>query len=122
MERHWYWDRYIDTDHPDLYLLGEEPGRGAVTGKDRDTVPVFMFVNQIDCFLKSSRANQSEDGAEYFFAIDPHTRANPIKKGSGQEKSFRRNVSIPSIHNQVGSFLLTQIEVRSNPFQMGSGY
>jgi hypothetical protein len=54
---HWYRDWYIDADHPNLNLLGEEPGRRPITSKDRNTVPVFMLVDQLDCLTETLRAD-----------------------------------------------------------------
>src|SRR4029077_20291531 len=122
MKRHWYWDWYIDADHPDLNLLSEEPGGRTIASKDRDPVPVFMLVDQLDCFPETLRADQREDGTEYFFAIDSHTWANPIKQGATQEKSFRRHACLSTVYKQLGAFLLAKIEIRSNPCHMAAVY
>lgn len=64
--------RHINTNLTALNLLSKLAGAGAALGEDRNTVAVFVGVDQLDGFVESGYVEADEDGAEDLFFVAGH--------------------------------------------------
>src|SRR5258708_24357865 len=85
MECHRYRDRNVNSDHADLDLVREFPGRIAVAGEDRCAVAEFVLVDHPRGGVVVGSTYDRQDGPKNLFLVDLHVRSDMIKQRAADE-------------------------------------
>src|SRR5580704_18834639 len=72
MPRHRHRNRHVNSDHPDLYAMGELLRGFAVIGIAGHTIPKLVRIDQINRTFEIRDPDNTEDWSKDFFAINRH--------------------------------------------------
>ncbi len=107
----WHWDGHIDSDHAYIDPVCKIARRISITGKDSNTIAIFMVHCVTQCLFICFGAHRSQDGAENFFLIDIHIGCDMVKQMWAHKKSvfITLKIEIAAIDYQFSALINTAL-------------
>src|SRR5690606_30720144 len=92
-----------------------ELARGAaVTGEDRRTIAVLVFVDDADALIVAVHANDSEDRSKDFVRVHLAADLHVVDERNPDEEALLLELLFAAVHDDLRTFSLCALKVRNN--------